>query len=118
MRELPEGGSPAGPSLVVLSMSPGKTLDGALETLGASPPPGEPWRVFGLRGGARPYLLARWARACRGAAVVVVPALAEAEEWVRSLRFFLGEDESVPPLERRVHWLPPWDAEPFAGVSP
>jgi transcription-repair coupling factor (superfamily II helicase) len=50
--------------------------------------------------------------------VVVVPGAAEVESWVADLRFFLGESEDMPPLERRVHGFPPWDTEPLSGVSP
>ncbi|MGH7899838.1 MAG: DEAD/DEAH box helicase, partial [Candidatus Binatia bacterium] len=79
---------------------------------------GERWRIFGLRGSARAYFVSRLQAEMPRPAVVVAPSLAAAEAWVRALRFFLGEDESRPPLERRVHWLPPWDAAPLGGVSP
>jgi len=49
---------------------------------------------------------------------VVVPSLGEAESWLGALRFFLGEDERLGLLERRVLWFPPWDTEPLSGVSP
>ena len=75
-------------------------------------------RLFGLRGGARAYYLARCLRETRRPAVIVAPSGREAESWLGDLQFFLGEDERCPPLERRVHWLPAWDVDPFSGVSP
>ena len=78
----------------------------------------ERWRVFGLRAGARPFLVARLAAETRGAIVVVASTSADAEGWAADLRFFLGEGEERTPLERRVHVFPAWDTEPLSGVSP
>jgi transcription-repair coupling factor (superfamily II helicase) len=75
-------------------------------------------RVFGLRGSAPAYLVARFLVAYPRPSVVIAAGAAEAEAWVRALRFFLGEDENASPLERRVHWFPSWDAEPLSAVSP
>jgi transcription-repair coupling factor (superfamily II helicase) len=75
-------------------------------------------RVFGLRGSAPGYFVARLLSEHTRPSVVVAPTLAQAEGWLRALRFFLGEEEGMQPLERRAHWLPPWDAEPLSTVSP
>ena len=64
-------------------------------------------RVFGLRGSAPGYFVARLLSAHTRPSVVVAPTLAQAEGWLRALRFFLGEEEGMQPLERRSHWLPP-----------
>ena len=88
----------------------------ALADTGVAPP--RRTRLFGLRGGARAYLVARFLTARPSPSVVVAPSLRDAEGWVRALRFFLGDDEGASPLERRVHWMPPWDAEPLSSASP
>jgi len=75
-------------------------------------------RIFGLRGSAPGFFVARFATTEPRPSVVVAPTLKQAEDWLRALRFFLGEEEATAPLERRVHWMPPWDAEPLATVSP
>ncbi|MET0153414.1 MAG: hypothetical protein ABW298_12490, partial [Candidatus Binatia bacterium] len=75
-------------------------------------------RVFGLRGSASAYLVARHLGAPSRPSVVIAAGAREAESWVGALRFFLGESENAPPLERRVHWFPSWDVEPLSGVSP
>src|ERR1051326_6508250 len=80
-------------------------------------------RIFGMRGSAPGYFVARLlsahdrpsvVRAPRRAAGffvsrvlsgharasgVVAPTLAQAEGWLRALRFFLGEEEGMQPLE-------------------
>jgi transcription-repair coupling factor (superfamily II helicase) len=75
-------------------------------------------RIFGLRGSARAYLVARFLGASPRPSVVIAAGAREAEVWVGALRFFLGEDERSTALERRVHWFPAWDVEPLSGVSP
>jgi transcription-repair coupling factor (superfamily II helicase) len=75
-------------------------------------------RIFGLRGSAAAYLVARFLGVSPRPSVVVAAGAREAEAWVGALRFFLGEDESSAALERRVHWFPAWDVEPLSGVSP
>jgi transcription-repair coupling factor (superfamily II helicase) len=80
--------------------------------------PGARTRLFGLRGSAPAYFAARFLADHPRPSVVVAATLAQAEGWLRALRFFLGEEEATAPLERRVHWLPAWDTEPLSGVSP
>ncbi len=100
-------------------MFEGRTVDEAVQELGKELSPTKArWRVSGLRGGARPYFVARFLAASDRPAVIVTGSAAEAELYLQGLRFFLGEDPDAPPLERRVHSLPSWDAEPFSGVSP
>ena len=97
----------------------GRTTGEAIAAIGAlGEQSGKAVRVFGLRGGASAHLVARFAAEHPRPAVVVAAGLREAEAWLRALRFFLGEEEATAPLERRVHWMPPWDSEPFSGVSP
>ena len=85
---------------------------------GDAPPSNRRWRLLGLRGGARGYFVSRCLAETRRPSVIIAPSSREAESWVGDLRFFLGEDEKRQPLDRRVHWLPPWDVDPFGGVSP
>jgi transcription-repair coupling factor (superfamily II helicase) len=75
-------------------------------------------RIFGLRGGAAPYFVSRLLATHPRPAIVVAASLEDAEAWIRALRFFFGEGDRSTPLERRVHWLPPWDTQPLSGVSP
>ncbi|MBI2962460.1 MAG: transcription-repair coupling factor [Deltaproteobacteria bacterium] len=100
-------------------MTEGRTIADAIRGLAdAARAAGARARVFGLRGGAPAYFVSRLLAEAPTPSLVIVASVAAAEEWLRGLRFFVGEDESVPPLERRVHWLPPWDTEPLSGVSP
>ena len=100
-------------------MTEGRTIADTIRGLDRlAPAPEGRLRVFGLRGGAPAYFVARYSSEKPVPSLLIVPTLGEAEAWISALRFFLGEDEMQPPLERRVHWLPPWDAEPFSGVSP
>jgi transcription-repair coupling factor (superfamily II helicase) len=96
-----------------------RSLDETLRALeGRGRAAERPWRVFGLRGGARAYFVARFLAVSPRPSVVVAATAAEAESWLADLRFFLGEDEDRPALDRRVHGFPPWDTEPLSGVSP
>jgi transcription-repair coupling factor (superfamily II helicase) len=101
------------------AVTEGRTIAEAVTALSAAPRGfDKPLRLFGLRGGAAAYLIARFLRENPRPGVVVASGLREAEAWLRALRFFLGEEEAAAPLERRVHWMPAWDVEPFSGVSP
>lgn len=76
------------------------------------------FQLQGLQGGARAYFLWRYLQRHPGPSVVVAAHLKDAEGLVADLRFFLGEDESAPPLTRRVHLLPAWDVVAFEDISP
>ncbi len=52
------------------------------------------------------------------ASLVVAPSSADAERMAADLRLFLGEDESAPPLQRRVSVLPGWEVGIFEDRSP
>jgi transcription-repair coupling factor (superfamily II helicase) len=106
-------------SIGLLTMTEGRTIDDTIRGLADGwAAPGARSRVFGLRGGAAPYFVARFLSQRPRPSLVIVPSLGEAESWLGALRFFLGEDETQGLLERRVLWFPPWDTEPLSGVSP
>lgn len=76
------------------------------------------WRVHGLKGGARAYFLHRFLVATPRPALIVLATAKEAERLTADLRFFFGEDDTQPPFERRIHYLPSWEVAPFEDLSP
>ncbi len=100
-------------------MTDGRSIADSIRALSdAKPAAQHASRAFGLRGGAAPYFVAEFLKAAPRPFVIVTATTAEAEAWLRGLRFFLAESETRAPLERRVHWFPGWDTEPLSGVSP
>lgn len=79
---------------------------------------GRPWRVQGIKGAARPYLIWRMLCAQPRPVLVICPGAKEAESLVEDLRAFFGEDETATPFARRVHYFPNWDVSPFEDLSP
>src|SRR5579862_7539984 len=77
-----------------------------------------PWRVQGLKGGARAYFVWRFLTQHPQPVLMVLASSKDAEALVEDLRSFFGEDETAPPFSRRVHYLPGWDIPPFEDLSP
>jgi len=80
--------------------------------------PGTVWRVHGLCGSARAYFLAELFRTVRLPVLVATDSSEQAEALYQDLRFFFGESDATPLLERRVSLFPAYGVEPFAEVSP
>jgi transcription-repair coupling factor (superfamily II helicase) len=76
------------------------------------------WRVQGLKGGARAYVVWRFLDQYPRSALIVLPSAKEAEAFVDDLRFFSGEEDTASPFARRVHYFPAWDVVPFEDLSP
>ena len=77
-----------------------------------------PWRVQGIKGSARAYLIWRFLLERPQPTLIVCASAKEAETLVEDLRAFFGEDESASPFARRVHHFPNWDVSPFEDLSP
>jgi transcription-repair coupling factor (superfamily II helicase) len=77
-----------------------------------------PWRVQGLKGGARGYFLWRFLSKTPRTSLIVCPTSKEAEALVDDIRFFFAESDADQPLARRIHYLPAWDVAPFEDLSP
>src|SRR5260221_113813 len=77
-----------------LAMSEGRTIAGTIRQLAESG--AKKSRIFGLRGGAAAYFVGRFLGERPWPALVVAATVADAESWVRALRFFLGESERLP----------------------
>ncbi len=75
-------------------------------------------RIHGLKGGARAYLLSLLAAKTSRPILLIAPTTKEAEVLYQDLVFFLGEEEKVSPLEKRLHFFPSWDVLPFENLSP
>ena len=105
-------------------MSTTDTCEAALDALLKAvvrPPQGagnKPWRVQGLKGGARAYFIWRFLSQSPRTSLIVCPTAKDAEALVDDLRFFFDESENDPPLARRIHYLPAWDVAPFEDLSP
>ncbi len=93
-------------------------LQAGVDTTAADAAASLPWRVRGLRGGARAFFVSQVLSHRPRPALIVVPTGKDAEAMVEDLRFFFGEDESAPPFARRIHYFPAWDTAPFEDVSP
>ncbi len=74
--------------------------------------------LFGLRGGARGYLLSLIAQRSGRPILIIAPTAREAESLFFDLAFFLGEERSLSPLEKRLHLFPSWEILPFEKLSP
>ena len=77
-----------------------------------------PWRVQGLKGGARAYFLWRLLSASPRPALIIAPNGKDAESLSGDLRFCFGEDDDAEPFARRIHYLPSWEVTPFEDLSP
>jgi transcription-repair coupling factor (superfamily II helicase) len=75
-------------------------------------------RFHGLKGGARAYLLSLIAETRRAPMVMIAPTTREAEQIFLDLGFFLGEEQTAAPLEKRLHLFPSWEILPFENLSP
>ncbi len=75
-------------------------------------------RVQGLQGGAGAYVLALAAISARRPMLIIAAGASEAEKLHEDLAFFLGEENSVAPLQKRLHRLPSWEVLPFENLSP
>ena len=75
-------------------------------------------RVYGLKGGARAYLLSLIAQRSRQPILIIAPTPPEAERLFFDLAFFLGEERDLSPLEKRLHFFPSWEILPFERLSP
>ncbi|MDH3443417.1 MAG: hypothetical protein OEN50_05790, partial [Deltaproteobacteria bacterium] len=75
-------------------------------------------RVQGLQGGARALVLALAAAKCQRPMLIIAPSANDAETLHDELAFFLCEDRAMPPLRKRLHLLPSWEALPFERLSP
>jgi len=75
-------------------------------------------RIQGIQGGARAYVLSLAARRAQRPILVVCPNGREAESLYEDLNFFLGEEPSGAPLQKRVHLFPSWEVLPFENLSP
>ncbi|MEK7378532.1 MAG: transcription-repair coupling factor, partial [Candidatus Binatota bacterium] len=75
-------------------------------------------RVYGLKGGARAYLLSLIAQRSRQPILIIAPTPPEAERFFFDLAFFLGEERDLSPLEKRLHFFPSWEILPFERLSP
>jgi transcription-repair coupling factor (superfamily II helicase) len=75
-------------------------------------------RLQGLQGGALPYLLALVAEQGQRPILVITATAQDAENFYDDLTLFLGEDQTLPPLRRRLHLLPSWEVLPFEKLSP
>jgi len=74
--------------------------------------------VYGLKGGARAYLLSLIAQRSRQPILIIAPTPPEAERFFFDLAFFLGEERDLSPLEKRLHFFPSWEILPFERLSP
>src|SRR4051812_5094397 len=79
---------------------------------------GRAFRVEGLRGGSRAFLVAEAQRTRPSTTLVVTATAADAEAFAGDLALFLGESAATPALDRRVHLFPAWDVAAFEPVSP
>jgi len=77
-----------------------------------------PWRVKGVKGTSRAFLIWRLLTAQPRPALIVAPDAKQAETLVENLRAFFGEEESAPPFARRIHHFPDWDVGPLDDLSP
>jgi transcription-repair coupling factor (superfamily II helicase) len=93
-------------------------LHEGVQTRAGAPAGRRPWRVQGLKGGARAYFMWRFLTQFPRPALIVLPSSKEAEALVEDLRCFHGEDETAPPFARRIHYFPAWDIVPFEDLSP
>ena len=75
-------------------------------------------RLLGLNGGARGYLMSLVAARRREPIVVVAPTTRDAEQLYLDLGFFLGEEETAAPLDKRLQLFPSWEILPFENLSP
>ena len=75
-------------------------------------------RIHGLKGSSRAYLLSLLAERTKRPTLLVAPTTKEAEVLYQDLAFFLGEEEALSPIEKRLHIFPSWDVLPFETLSP
>jgi transcription-repair coupling factor (superfamily II helicase) len=75
-------------------------------------------KIYGLRGGARPYAVSLLAQKKRRPLLVITPTARDAENFANDLSFFLGTREELTPLEKRLHLFPSWEILPFENLSP
>ena len=75
-------------------------------------------KIYGLKGGARPYLLSLLAEYSGAPLLVISPTEREAENLYQDMAFFLGQGEERTPLETRLHLFPSWEILPFENLSP
>jgi transcription-repair coupling factor (superfamily II helicase) len=75
-------------------------------------------KIYGLKGGARAYLLSLIAERTHQPLLVITPTAPEAEKLFFDLSFFLGEEKNLSPLHKRLHLFPSWDILPFEKLSP
>ena len=83
-----------------------------------TPGPRRPWRVEGLKGGARPFFLFRFLAAHPRPSLIISAGAKDAERLAGDLRFFFDEAETRSPFARRIHYLPAWEVVPFEDLSP
>src|SRR5262245_41558508 len=96
---------------------PSTDLQAHLRALLAAENRGEK-KIYGLKGGARPYLLSLLAEYSGTPLLVISPTEREAENLYQDLAFFLGQGEERTPLETRLHLFPSWEILPFENLSP
>ncbi len=75
-------------------------------------------RIHGLKGGGRAYLLSFLAEKTKRPILLIAATTREAEVLYQDLAFFLGEEEGLSPMEKRLHLFPSWDVLPFEALSP
>ena len=75
-------------------------------------------RIQGLQGGARAFVISLAAHRLNRPIVVICASAREAEHLYEDLNFFLGEERSGAPLQKRVHLFPSWEVLPFENLSP
>ncbi len=75
-------------------------------------------RLQGLHPGARALCIAHCHRALERPSLIVTPSSSDAERMYADLQLFLGEDDNVSPLQRRVSHLPGWEVGIFEDRSP
>ena len=73
------------------------------------------FRLSGLRGAARAFLLARCLVRAPRPTLCLLPSAEAAEAFADDLRLFLGDQGS---RGQRVHLYPAWDVPAFEGLSP
>jgi transcription-repair coupling factor (superfamily II helicase) len=88
-----------------------------IQSLLADKAPGEK-RVYGLKGGARPYFFSLLAESTPSPLLIITPTAREAENLYQDMAFFLGQREDISPLETRLHLFPSWEILPFENLSP
>ena len=78
----------------------------------------EPWKkskhvgLTGLIGSSKAYVLSHWREKVKGALLIVVPHLRNAESLIEDLRFFQKETDASSLL------FPQWETLPYDDISP